>query len=89
MTKFKDVEAWLEYGYQQGWVRGFCATHDIYENASELEDFEAGWDPCVPVYRLVGLDGNTTTNLGAGFSVKPPAPNNGQQATRAQTTKKP
>lgn len=88
MTKFNKVEEWLEYGFSQGWVRGFCATHDIYENADEIEAFDMESDPCVPVYRLVGLDGNTATNLGPGYSPKPIAKTNGRQATPARTTKK-
>lgn len=89
MTKFKDAEEWLEHGVTRGWVRGFCATHDIYENADEIQQFDDDTDPCVPVYRIVGLDGNTATNLGVGFLPKPNAKTNGHQETPAPTTKRP
>lgn len=75
--KHKDQMAWLEYGISEGWVRGFCATHDIYENSDELEQYEEDGEPCVPIYRIVGLDGNTTQNLGLGILPTPTTATNG------------
>lgn len=75
--KHKDSEAWLEYGISEGWVRGFCATHDIYENSDELEQYEQDGEACIPIYRVVGLDGNTPQNLGLGLLPKPAKVTNG------------
>lgn len=75
--KHKDPLAWLEYGISEGWVRGFCATHDIYENSDELEQYEQDGEACIPIYRIIGLDGNTPQNLGLGVLPKPTKQTNG------------
>lgn len=86
--KHKDPTAWLEYGITHGWVRLFCATHDIYENSEELEQYEKHGETCIPVYRIIGLDGNTEQNLGAGLPLKQTKETNGQAETQYHQTKK-
>ena len=86
--KHKDPQSWLEYGISEGWVRGFCATHDIYENSDELERYENDGEACIPVYRIVGLDGNTHQNLGRGQLPAPDKDTSGQRETPYPQTKK-
>lgn len=56
MPKKMTQDEWYQYGVDNGYVEVFCATHDIYESAEEIEMFEAGEDPCVAVIRLALLD---------------------------------
>lgn len=43
-----DIEAWLLYGQEKGWVSDiFCNTHDTYPMTDEeMQEWEDGGDPC-------------------------------------------
>jgi hypothetical protein len=45
---------WFAYGVEQGWISdAVCATHDgLPSTDDENDEWEAGWDPCVPAVRL-------------------------------------
>ena len=49
-----DMEEWLKYGYDQGFISApICATHDgIPMSLAEDVEFDAGYDPCVHAVRL-------------------------------------
>ena len=53
-----DMREWLELGIESGWItRPHCATHDgVAETLNEIEAWEEGIDPCVPVVRLLTAD---------------------------------
>lgn len=48
---------WLSIGITNGWVSdAFCVTHDggyQYMDDEELEEWEAGGDPCQHVVRIL------------------------------------
>ena len=59
MTDFternNDLEDWLKYGVQQGWIAPniSCNTHDgVIMTAEENKEFEEGSDPCIHVIRI-------------------------------------
>ena len=45
---------WLQIGIDRGWCsEAVCETHDgAPMSVWEVEQFEEGWDPCIPVVRL-------------------------------------
>ena len=44
---------WLRHGTEHGYVTGpTCETHDTVYTDSEIDQFDAGDDPCVFVLRL-------------------------------------
>jgi hypothetical protein len=53
----KDFGVWLSSGIEKCWVtEPFCSTHDggyQYMSEEELEEWEAGGDPCQHVIRIM------------------------------------
>jgi len=53
----KDFGVWLSSGIEKGWVtEPFCSTHDggyQYMSEEEVEEWEAGGDPCQNVIRIM------------------------------------
>lgn len=49
-----DVFAWLQYGIEHGYCsEAVCHTHDcVPYTEEEEEDWNEGFDPCVPAVRL-------------------------------------
>ena len=49
-----NYEQWIEYGIKQGWTSGIvCQTHDLTPMTDEEVDaWEDGYDPCIPILRL-------------------------------------
>lgn len=50
-------EEWVDFGIQQKWISpGFCYTHDgdPYMTEEEMVEWEAGGDPCMPVFKYLG-----------------------------------
>ena len=49
-----DLEEWLRYGGERGWVSApVCSTHDgVPTSEAEDDDVWDGGDPCVHVLRL-------------------------------------
>ncbi len=49
--------SWLRQGIEMGWVTDpYCVTHDggmQYMSEEELEEWEAGGDPCQHVIRIM------------------------------------
>lgn len=43
----------IEFGHNRGWISGIeCGTHNgAPMTAEEIEEFEDGGDPCIPVIR--------------------------------------
>ena len=56
-TDEEDFGLWLLQGIDKGWVsEPYCNTHDggyQYMSEEELEEWEAGGDPCCNVIRLM------------------------------------
>jgi hypothetical protein len=56
-SNFDEFEIWLENGIERGWVTSpYCNTHDggyEYMGEEELEEWDAGGDPCQHVIRLM------------------------------------
>lgn len=50
-------DEWLKFGIEEGWVtEPYCNTHDggyQYMGEEELEEWEAGGDPCCVVIRVM------------------------------------
>ena len=58
MTNEEKAEfwTWVEKGVQRGWItEPFCYTHDgdPYMTEEDLEEYEEGGDPCMPVFKLM------------------------------------
>ena len=55
--EYDDFGMWLSQGIDKGWVsEPYCNTHDggyQYMDEEELEEWEAGGDPCCNVIRLM------------------------------------
>lgn len=53
----QEFIVWLNNGIDRGWITDpYCVTHDggyEYMSEEELEDWEAGGDPCQHVVRLM------------------------------------
>ena len=53
----QEFGIWLENGIDRGWISGpYCATHDggmEYMSEEEVEEWEAGNDPCQHVIRIM------------------------------------
>jgi hypothetical protein len=49
-----DFEAWMSFGYENGWIGApVCYTHDGLPTSNEEDaSFEDGSDPCMHVLRL-------------------------------------
>ncbi len=48
-----NIEEWIEYGIQQGYVSQFCYMHDLPElRDDEVEDFYNAADNCIPTLRV-------------------------------------
>lgn len=45
---------WLSIGQERGWVSdGVCETHEgVPMSDGEVEEFDEGHDPCIPVIRV-------------------------------------
>jgi hypothetical protein len=52
----QEFGIWLSNGIERGWISNpFCSTHDggyEYMSEEELEEWEAGGDPCANVVRI-------------------------------------
>jgi len=53
---WEKYNEWLTYGVAKGWISNpVCDTHDgIPMSDKEIEMWDNGDDPCVPVIRLYG-----------------------------------
>jgi len=53
----KEFGIWLTNGIERGWVSDpYCHTHDggmQYMSEEEIEEWEAGGDPCEHVLRIL------------------------------------
>ncbi len=57
---FEIRAEWLQHGVDRGWCSEVvCATHDglsdLLWTKEELDEWEAGYDPCLPVVRVGGV----------------------------------
>lgn len=52
----QEFGIWLTNGIERGWISSpYCVTHDggmQYMSEEEIEEFEAGGDPCENVVRI-------------------------------------
>lgn len=52
----QEFSVWIQNGIERGWVsEPYCHTHDggmQYMSEEELEEWEAGGDPCELVIRM-------------------------------------
>lgn len=55
--KTNKYEKWLITGIENGWIsEPYCNTHDggfEYMTQEEIDEWEAGGDPCCVVVRLI------------------------------------
>lgn len=55
--KTNKYEKWLITGMENGWIsEPYCNTHDggfEYMTQEEIDEWEAGGDPCCVVVRLI------------------------------------
>lgn len=55
--KTNKYEKWLITGIENGWIsEPYCNTHDggfQYMTQEEIDEWEAGGDPCCVVVRLI------------------------------------
>jgi len=51
-----EYNEWLLYGIKKGWISApVCDTHDgLPLTEKEIEQWDQGDDPCIPVIRLYG-----------------------------------
>lgn len=58
MSDRDQFEEWLALGVSRGWISEVCCeTHDgLPWTDEEMEDWENGWDPCMPAVRVWGLE---------------------------------
>jgi hypothetical protein len=56
MPEGMTFDDWLAIGIEVGWVTQIvCQTHDGTEmTPAEEQDWEDGYDPCIPVMRVWG-----------------------------------
>lgn len=54
MSYDKKLAKWLQKGIKKGWISDVdCSTHDGPDmTEEELEEFDKGFDPCIPIVRL-------------------------------------
>jgi len=50
-----DFGDWLDMGIAAGWILyPTCSTHDWTPmKQEEMAEFDAGFDPCIPVIRMI------------------------------------
>ena len=54
-NKYDDFHSWVNYGIENGFItESFCTTHDgdPYMSDEEEAEWEAGGDPCCPVFKI-------------------------------------
>ena len=57
-SNYKEFDIWLQNGVERGWVtEPFCNTHDgdPFMSQEEIEEWEAGGDPCQVVIKIKEL----------------------------------
>jgi hypothetical protein len=57
-----DFDWWITYGTEHGWISSVvCHTHDGPPmTAEEIEMWDDGEDPCIPIFRVYEPEQETT-----------------------------
>lgn len=53
----QDFHEWLQFGIDNNWISPInCFTHEwLPLTAEEEQEFEDGYDPCIPAIRVWGV----------------------------------